>query len=106
MRRTVVDMMMNYTRKWTTWILISAFQYRHERFLRDVHAAHALHALFAFLLFLQELALAGDVAAVAFGGDVLADALDGLAGDDLAADRGLQRDLEEVAVDFLLEPHQ
>jgi putative addiction module antidote len=38
-----------------------------------------------FLLF-QQLALAGGVAAVAFGGDVLAQGRDGFAGDDLAAD--------------------
>ena len=38
-----------------------------------------------------------DVAAVAFGGDVLAEGLDGLTGDDAAADGGLDGDLEEVA---------
>src|SRR4051812_29281142 len=83
--------------------LIPAFQNGHEGLLRDVHAADALHALLAFLLFLQQLAFAGDVAAVALGGDVLADGLDGLAGDDLAADGGLEGDLEEVLVDLLLE---
>jgi hypothetical protein len=82
---------------------IPALQDRHERFLRDVDAADALHALLALFLLLQQLALARDVAAVAFGGDVFADGLDRLAGDDLAADRGLQRDLEEVAVDFFLQ---
>src|SRR4051812_18181303 len=78
---------------------IPALQDRHERFLRDVHAADALHALLAFLLLLQQLALARHVAAVALGGDVFADGLDRLAGDDLAADRRLERDLKEVFVD-------
>ena len=55
-----------------------------------------LHPLLAFLLLLEQLALARDVAAVALGGHVLAQRLDGLAGDDLAADRGLERDLELV----------
>src|SRR5688500_19511616 len=45
-------------------------------------------------------------AAVALGGDVLADGLDRLAGDDLAADGGLQGDLEEVSVDLLLEAYE
>jgi hypothetical protein len=54
-----------------------------------------------FLLLLEQLALARDVAAVALGGDVLAVGLDRFAGDDLAADRGLQGDLELVAVDLL-----
>src|SRR5688500_18675023 len=86
-----------------TWIRrpccsILLLQDGHERLLRDVDAADALEALFAFLLLFQELALSGDVAAVALGGDVFADGLDGLAGDDLAADRRLERDLEQVAV--------
>ena len=85
---------------------IPALQHRHERFLRDVDAADALHALFAFFLFLEQFSFARHVAAVALGGDVLADGLDGLAGDDLAADGCLKRDLEEVAVDFFLEPDQ
>jgi hypothetical protein len=79
---------------------------RHERFLRDIHAADALHALLAFFLFFQQFALAGDVAAVAFGGDVLADGFDRLAGDDLAADGRLQRDLEQMPVDLLLQSDQ
>ena len=61
------------------------------------------HLLLAGLLLVEELALAGDVAAVALGGDVLAQGRDGLAGDDAAADRGLDRDLEEVTGDQLLE---
>ena len=85
---------------------IPALQDRHERLLRDVDAAHPLHALLAFLLLLEQFALAGDVAAVALGGDVLADGLDRLAGDDLAADGGLEGDLEEVAVDLFLQADQ
>jgi hypothetical protein len=59
--------------------------------------ADGLHPLLALLLLLEQLALAGHVAAVALGGDVLAEALDGLAGDDLAADGALEGDLELVA---------
>src|ERR1035437_2941960 len=69
-------------------------QDREEGFLGDVDLTNALHALLAFLLFFQELALAGDVAAVAFGDDVFADGADGLAGDHAAADGGLDGDLE------------
>src|SRR6478609_11735868 len=43
-----------------------------ECFLRDVDLAELPHLLLAFLLLLQKLAFAGDVAAIAFGGDVLA----------------------------------
>ena len=45
--------------------------------------ASPLNALFAFFLFLQQLLLPRHVAAVTLGGDVLAQRLDGLAGDNL-----------------------
>ena len=49
------------------------FQRGDEGFLRDVDLAELAHALLAFLLLLQQLALARGVAAVALGGDVLAE---------------------------------
>ena len=70
---------------------------RQERLLRDLDAPDLLHALLALFLLLEELALAADVAAVALGGDVLAQGLDRLAGDDLAADRRLDGDLVLLA---------
>lgn len=42
-----------------------------ERLLRDLDLAELAHALLALLLLVEELALAGDVAAVALGGDIL-----------------------------------
>src|SRR6195256_1518607 len=71
-------------------------QRRNKRFLRDVDLAELPHLLLAFLLLLQKFALARDVAAIAFRGDVLAQRAHGLARDHLAADRGLDRDLEHV----------
>jgi hypothetical protein len=49
-------------------------------------AADHLHALLALLLLLEELALAGDVTAVALREHVLPHGADGLAGDDPGAD--------------------
>jgi hypothetical protein len=60
-----------------------------EGFLRDIDATDAFHPLLAFLLFFQQLALAADVAAVAFGDDVLPDGRNCFPRHDLAADRGL-----------------
>src|SRR5713101_2952663 len=77
----------------------SALEHRQERFLRHLDLADLFHPLLAFLLLLEQLTLAGDVAAVTLGGDVLAHGLDRLAGDDPAADRGLDRDLVELAGD-------
>src|SRR5437879_12338592 len=57
-------------------------QHRQEGLLRDLHGPHLLHPLLSFLLFLQQLALTGDVAAVALGGHVLPQRADGFARDD------------------------
>src|SRR6185503_4935506 len=74
-----------------------------ERFLRDVHAAHRLHALLALFLLLEQLAFAGDVAAITLRGHVLAKRADRFASDDLAADGGLDGHLVLLARDDLLE---
>src|SRR5213080_1739303 len=74
-----------------------------ESLLRDFYFAELAHALLSCLLLLQELALARHIAAVAFGGDVLAQRTHRLARDNLAADRGLDRHLEHVRGDELLE---
>src|SRR5690606_949336 len=57
-----------------------------EGFLGNFNIANLLHAFLAGLLFLQQLLLAAHVAAVAFGSHVLAQGLDRLTGNDLAAD--------------------
>src|SRR5215208_2586937 len=67
-----------------------------EGLLRQLDRADCLHAALSFLLLLEELLLARDVAAVALGGDVLADRLDRGARDDPAADRRLDRDVEHL----------
>src|SRR3954453_5243794 len=74
-----------------------------EGLLRHLDPTDGLHALLALLLLLQQLALAGDVAAVALGEHVLADGADVLARDDAAADGGLDRDLELLPRDELAQ---
>src|SRR6266487_1453771 len=78
-------------------------QNREKRFLWDLHRAHLLHPLLPLFLLLEQLALAGHVAAVAFGGDVLAQGADRLPGDHLRADRGLDHDLEQLPRDQLAQ---
>src|SRR5437899_2883148 len=78
-------------------------QDREEGFLRDLDRAHLLHAPFSFLLLREELALPGNVAAVAFGGHVLAQRANRFARDHLGTDRGLDHDLEQLARDQLLK---
>ena len=72
-------------------------QHSGKGFTGQGDAAELAHLLFALLLLFQQFLLAGDIAAVALGQHVLAHGLDGLAGDDLAADGGLHRDLKQGA---------
>src|SRR5262245_35200070 len=83
-------------------LLATNFEHRQKRLLRNFHLPELFHAPLALLLLLQELALAGHVAAVALGQHVLAQRLHRGAGDDLAADRRLHRHLEHLARDELL----
>src|SRR3954468_4034585 len=62
------------------------FEHGEEGLLRDVDLADRLHALLAFLLLFPELSLAGDVAAVTFGRDVLPHGADCFASNDFSAD--------------------
>src|SRR5690606_396709 len=82
---------------------IPDLQHRQERLLRDLDRANLLHPLLPLLLLLQQLPLPGDVAAVALGGHVLPQRLDRLPRDHLAADRCLDRDLEQLPRDQLLQ---
>src|SRR5438309_956399 len=83
-------------------LLVEA-QSGNEGLLGDLHPPDVLHAPLAFLLALEQLSLAGDVAAIALGQDVLALGLDRLAGDDAAADGGLDRHVEHLAGDELAQ---
>src|SRR5688572_29555574 len=76
---------------------------RQEGLLRDLDGPHLLHALLALLLLLEELALPADVAAVALREHVLPQRLHRLAGDDLLADGRLDRDLEQLPRDQVLQ---
>src|SRR3546814_16061858 len=71
--------------------------------LRDVEVAIFAHPLLALFLLFEELLLAGRVAAVAFGGHILAQRGDRFARDHLAADRRRDRDIENVARDQVLQ---
>src|SRR5882672_9912140 len=84
-------------------LLVLYPQHGEEGLLGDLHRSHHLHALLAFLLFLEQLLLARDVAAVALGEHVLALRLHRLARDDLAADRGLDADVEHLLGDELAQ---
>src|SRR4051812_40346577 len=77
-------------------------EHREERLLRDLDVTDLFHPLFAFFLSLEQLALARDIAAVALGGDVLAQRLHRGPRDHPGADRGLDGDLELLRWNKLL----
>ena len=70
--------------------------------MRNFHVADGLHSFLALFLFVEELFLAADVAAVALGEHILAAGLHIGAGDDLAADGGLDGHIEHLLVDHFL----
>lgn len=70
--------------------------------LGKLDVADHLHALFAFLLFFKQFSFSGNVAAVAFGKNVLSDRVYRFARDDLASDRALNGNLELLAGDLAL----
>src|SRR6195952_1527353 len=84
--------------------LVAHPERRNKRLLWDRHRSILPHLQLALLLLVEQLALAAGVAAIAFRGHVLAHRADRLAGDHLAADRRLDRDLEQMARDQFLEP--
>ena len=78
-------------------------QYREEGFLGDLYITDLPHSLLAFLLFLQQLSFPGDIAAIAFGGDIFPECLYGLPRDDLGAYGCLNGDLELLSRYQLLQ---
>src|ERR1700733_11402697 len=95
----------------SSWLFLAAFvprgvrgQCGDERLLRHLDAADGLHPLLAFLLLLQQFALAGDVTAVALRQHVFADRSNVLPRNDFGPDRGLNRYLELLTRNELLEP--
>src|SRR5579859_3906001 len=74
-----------------------------KRLLRYFHGPHLLHALLPLLLLLQKLALAADVAPVTLGQHVLAQRFHARPRDDLRSDRRLDRHLEELARNEILQ---
>ena len=75
-------------------IQLIQLKHSHEGGLGHFDIADLAHALLALLLLLQQLALTGDVSSVALGKHVLAHGLDGLTGDNLGPDGGLNGYLE------------
>src|SRR5450755_579295 len=86
-------------RGWRRPSFVTHLQYGQERLLRNFDASHRFHTLLACLLLFEQLFLARDVAAVAFGKYVLAHRLDRFAGDDLRADGRLDRHVEHLPRD-------
>ena len=78
-------------------------QRRQERRLWDLHFAKLAHPLLALLLLLQQLALARDVAAIALRRHIFRQRAQRLTCDDPTADRRLDRNLEQLPRDQILQ---
>src|SRR5260221_10905424 len=84
-----------------TAALLPDLEQGQESLLRNLDAPDLFHPLLAFLLLLEQLPFSRNIAAITFGGYVLAQRLDGLARDNLGADAGLNRYFEHLARDQL-----
>ena len=73
-----------------------------ECLLRHLNRTELTHTLLALLLLFKELFLSCDIAAVAFGKDILAHRLYGFSGNNLAADGSLYGNLKELSGDIIL----
>src|SRR5438309_8904800 len=80
-------------------VTLIKLQHRHEGLLRDLDRADSLHPSLAFLLLFQQFAFPGYVTAIALRQDVLPHRWDRFTRHDLAADRGLDRNLVHLARD-------
>src|SRR5436190_22910637 len=72
-------------------------------FLRYLHCSHLLHPFLSLALLLEQLALARHVAAIALGGDILAQRPDRFARNHLRADRRLDHHLEQLPRNQIFE---
>src|ERR1043165_683498 len=79
-------------------------QRRQERRLRNLHFTELAHPLLAFFLLLQQLPLPRDIAAVALRRHILRQRADRFARDHPAADRRLDRYLEQLPRDQVFQP--
>src|SRR3546814_11181519 len=77
-------------------VFVAHAQRGDESLLRNAYRAVFAHPFLAFLLLLQKLPFARDIAAIAFGGHVLAQRRDRLACAHLAAERRPDRNLEQT----------
>src|SRR5467141_2985012 len=85
-------------------LLALNLEYGEERLLGYFHRAYLFHALLPRFLLFQQFSLAAHVAAVALREHVLAQRLDGLARDDVRADRRLHGDVEHLPRDQFAHP--
>ena len=74
------------------WLIVVHFEGGDEGFLGNLHFAELTHLLFALFLLVEEFAFTADVAAIAFGGYVLAQRAQRFARDNLAANGCLDRE--------------
>jgi len=83
--------------------VLTELKHCHKSLLGNFHRTHLAHSFFTFLLFLQKLLLSCDITTVTLGQDVLADCLDRLPGNDLAADGRLDWNLKEMSGNLPLQ---
>ena len=75
-------------------LVLARFEHGEEGFLWDFDLTKLPHPLFTLALFGPQFTLSGDVAAIAFCGDVFTQRRNGFASDDFPTDSSLNGDLK------------
>src|SRR6266496_1603325 len=78
------------------------FEHLNKGFLRNIDFSYALHSLLSLFLFLEQFALPGDIAAVAFRGYVFSQCRNALACNNFPANSCLDRYLVKLARNYFL----
>src|SRR4051812_26778709 len=83
--------------------IVAIIEDREECLLRDLDIPYLFHTLLALFLLFEKFAFARNIAAVALGGDILAEGRDAFPGDHAAANRRLDRDFKLMTLDLTFE---
>ena len=83
--------------------IIIQLQYAHKCLLRYLYVTNLAHTLLSFFLLFKKLFLTCDITAVALCKDIFAHGFNGFSCNNLASDGSLNRNLKQVARNFVLK---
>ena len=83
--------------------MLIEFEHCHKCALRHLHGSYLAHSLLALLLLFEQFALTRDITSITLGCNILANLLNCLTGNDFGAYCSLNRNIELLARDEVLQ---